>query len=357
MAQVINLRPIKDDRSAYFSELLMADESEKVVNSYINDGELYAIEQGNGRAGVILFTFHEDKVVELKNMAVHPEYRGKGIGKQVINEAFSVFKERGFHKMIVGTANSSIDNLAFYQKAGFRIKDIKKGFFEKYPEPIFEMGIRARDLVMFEKDLTETEEMIAVFDENCNKLGVASREEVHAKGLWHETFQCWFVGQNAVYLQIRSNRKKDYPSLLDITAAGHILAHETIADGVREIEEELGIAVTYENLQPAGIIENCIFTDTIIDREFANVFVYETDEPLSFKLQKEEVAGMVQAQWRDFERFCLGEMEKIKVSGFIVSAAGEEVTLEKYVTKQDFVPHPAGYWEQVAKAIATILDK
>ncbi|WP_248736981.1 GNAT family N-acetyltransferase [Neobacillus rhizosphaerae] len=79
--------------------------------------------------------------------------RGNGLGKLVVKEAFHLYKNKGLDKMIVGTANSSIDNLAFYQKLGFRMVEIKKDFFKNYPEPIFENGIRALDMVMFEKDL------------------------------------------------------------------------------------------------------------------------------------------------------------------------------------------------------------
>lgn len=57
--------------------------------------------------------------------------------------------------MLVGTANSSIGNLAFYQKCGFRLCGIRRDFFLSYPQPIWENGIRALDMVMFERDLHE----------------------------------------------------------------------------------------------------------------------------------------------------------------------------------------------------------
>ena len=148
----------QEERSSYINYLLLADESEEVVNSYINDGEMYSVLLEESIVGVVLFTFHPYYVVELKNIAFASSFRGKGLGKLVVNEAFEMYKKRGMCKMIVGTANSSISNLAFYQKAGFRMAEIKKDFFKKYPEPIFEDGIRALDMVMFEINLTEYKE-------------------------------------------------------------------------------------------------------------------------------------------------------------------------------------------------------
>jgi hypothetical protein len=53
----------------------------------------------------------------------------------------------------VGTGNSSLSQLALYQKCGFRIREIESGFFESYPEPIVENGIRCIDMVRLRVDL------------------------------------------------------------------------------------------------------------------------------------------------------------------------------------------------------------
>ncbi|MEH7352612.1 GNAT family N-acetyltransferase [Neobacillus drentensis] len=143
----------KEKRNLFFDYLLIADESEEIVIKYINDGEMFSICCEGKIAGVVLFMFHPNGIVELKNIALTEDYRGKGLGKLVVNEAFDLYKIKGLHKMIVGTANSSIENLAFYQKLGFRMVEIKKDFFKNYPEPIYENGIRAMDMVMFEKEL------------------------------------------------------------------------------------------------------------------------------------------------------------------------------------------------------------
>ncbi|WP_404349298.1 GNAT family N-acetyltransferase [Sutcliffiella horikoshii] len=142
------------ERLEYLPFLVMADESESVVKDYIAEGQMFAIiVGGDSVAGVSLFVEDSEDVIELKNIALDPQFRGLGLGKQVINLAFEIFREQGFRKMIVGTANSSIANLAFYQKAGFRMAEIRKDFFLRYPEPIFEDGIQAVDMVVFEREL------------------------------------------------------------------------------------------------------------------------------------------------------------------------------------------------------------
>src|SRR5690606_34920459 len=115
-------------------------------------------------------------------------------------------------------------------------------------------------------------EMLKIFDSDKNHIGIATREEVHRLGHWHEAFHCWFIskeegGKYYIYLQLRSSKKKDYPNLLDITAAGHLLAHETILDGVREIKEEIGIEVLPNQLELLGSIDYCVEKENLIDRE------------------------------------------------------------------------------------------
>jgi ribosomal protein S18 acetylase RimI-like enzyme len=150
----VSLVPVKtEERILLLDYLLMADESEEIVKQYINDGEMFSIGYEDKVAGVVLFCFHPNNTVELKNIAFAEQYRGMGLGKIAIKQAFTLYQSTGMQKMIVGTANSSIDNIAFYQKLGFRMAEIKRDFFKAYPTPIFENGIRALDMIVFEKEL------------------------------------------------------------------------------------------------------------------------------------------------------------------------------------------------------------
>lgn len=202
-------------------------------------------------------------------------------------------------------------------------------------------------------------ENLKIFDAQRNEIGVATRKEVHEKGYWHETFHCWFIGQeegkDLIYFQLRSPLKKDYPNLLDITAAGHLLAHETIEDGVREVEEETGILVTKSELISLGVIDYSVTSGPLIDREFAHVFLYHKRNGFeSFQLQTEEVAGMVRCEIIHFLDLWTGKTEQLSVEGFIVNTDGVVDWIHEQVTKDRFVPHANSYYE---KMIGMILEK
>ncbi|MGX6443896.1 NUDIX hydrolase [Neobacillus sp. K501] len=203
-------------------------------------------------------------------------------------------------------------------------------------------------------------EMLKVFDDERNPIGIATREEVHRLGYWHEAFHCWFVsnekGINYLYLQLRSDRKKDYPNLLDITAAGHLLADENVYDGVREVKEEIGIEVSADELIPLGVIDYCVTKENFIDKELANVFLYKSKSTFDdFSLQEEEVSGMVKVVLNDFVELWDGRREKVDIQGFEVKEAGTKVVIDGLAGKDKFVPHPITYYETVIQKIKKLI--
>lgn len=195
-------------------------------------------------------------------------------------------------------------------------------------------------------------ERLKVFDENYQHNGEATRAEVHERGLWHETFHCWLVSREAgtryIYLQLRSETKRDFPGLLDITAAGHLLEGESVEDGVREVEEELGIEVTFDELQSLGVIKDRLVTSDIKDLELTNVFLLPWSGSLDeFRVQKEEVAGIVKAELEQFDQLCSGELESILIEG--KDQYGNWI--HKKVGQEDIVPHETFYIREVLKRI------
>ncbi|GGF79640.1 putative Nudix hydrolase [Paenibacillus albidus] len=204
-----------------------------------------------------------------------------------------------------------------------------------------------------------TDEILTIFDEKGNIAGTAPRDEVHRLGLWHETFHFWLIsleqGIPYIYLQLRSEQKKDYSGLLDITAAGHLLAGETVEDGVREVQEELGLVIAFDKLIPLGTIPYEMTQEGIIDKERAHVFVYQQSVAWDdFALQEEEVAVMVRAELHDFHALWTGISNEIEIQGFRVSGSGERIQIKQTVNRGLFVPHEIDYYERVLTGIQAI---
>ncbi|RFB17177.1 NUDIX domain-containing protein [Bacillus sp. HNG] len=200
------------------------------------------------------------------------------------------------------------------------------------------------------------QERIKIFDDHKNLIGVASRSDVHRIGYWHEVFHCWFIrneeGIDYIYLQLRSKNKKDYPNLLDITAAGHLLADETVEDGVREIKEELGIDVAFEELIKLGVLDYSVVQEDFIDKELANVFLYKSKNDLDdFTLQVEEVSGIVKATFIDFSQLWFGEKDEIEISGFEIKNDGKKKKINEKVNRDRFVPHQVSFYKEVIRKI------
>ena len=199
-------------------------------------------------------------------------------------------------------------------------------------------------------------EQLKIFNEYRNQVGVATREDVHRLGYWHEAFHCWFIskekGTDYLYLQLRSNTKKDYPNLFDITAAGHLLANETVQDGVREIKEEVGIDITFQELVPLGIIDDRVIREDFIDKEIANVFLYNSKKSLDdFILQEEEVSGIVKTEFNQFTELWFAERETIKIKGFKLKKDGNKILIDENVGRNKFVPHQIKFYKEVIEKI------
>ncbi|MEK5185358.1 GNAT family N-acetyltransferase [Solibacillus sp. FSL W7-1324] len=134
--------------------LLLADPSKSIVEDYLAKGECFVAESNEQIIGVYVLLPTRPKTVEIVNVAVAEEHKGKGIGKLLIGDAIGVAKTKGYKTIEIGTGNSSIGQLALYQKCGFRIVSVDHNYFIKhYSEEIYENGIQCIDMIRLSKEL------------------------------------------------------------------------------------------------------------------------------------------------------------------------------------------------------------
>ena len=151
--------PAGESREPYVALLLLADEPAP-LRAYLDDGELYVLrDQAGTPLGVTLVLpwQDEDTTAELKAVAVDASTHNRGLGQRMVRGVLDDLRARGTTRVMVGTSNAGIGQIAFYQKAGFRILCIERDYFtlEKgYDPEERENGLSHRDMVWFDQRLS-----------------------------------------------------------------------------------------------------------------------------------------------------------------------------------------------------------
>lgn len=151
----MHIRKLTTNENPPMDLLLLADPSPTLVEEYLQRGECFISESEGDIIGVYVLLATKPETIELVNIAVAEKHQNKGIGKKMIMDAIEVAKRSGVKTIEVGTGNSSIGQIALYQKCGFRITGIDPNFFIRhYSEAIFENGIQCRDMIRLSQDLS-----------------------------------------------------------------------------------------------------------------------------------------------------------------------------------------------------------
>lgn len=180
--------------------------------------------------------------------------------------------------------------------------------------------------------------------------------------------------QRQVLFQRRRDIKDTFPGCYDITAAGHLTAGEQLQDASRELEEELGVHVSFDALtylltatqQLQGEVRGVPF----VDREFSSVYGLCLNQPLeSYVLQPSEVDSLYEVPLADLLALFRSEIDVIYATGVQTHpltspphsighkdplsdhAAHEPERIVREIRATDFVPHGTAYYTDVLEAL------
>ena len=147
----MTIREIKQNKKQYIFLLLLADEQEDMIDRYLEKGTMYVLDD-NGVKSECVVTNEGNGILEIKNIATLPEYKGKVYGKMLID--FLAEKYTGQYTVLqVGTGDSPL-TIPFYEKCGFVRSHIKPNFFtDNYDHPIYECGIQLVDMVYLQRKI------------------------------------------------------------------------------------------------------------------------------------------------------------------------------------------------------------
>ena len=142
---------METDKKRYIDLLLLADEEEKMVDKYLERGEMYILDD-NGVKAECVVTNEGNGVFEIKNIAVFPQYQRQDYGKKLIEFIIEKYS-KDYLVIQVGTGDSPA-TIPFYEKCGFKKSHIIKEFFIKnYEKPIIENGVQLVDMIYLKRSL------------------------------------------------------------------------------------------------------------------------------------------------------------------------------------------------------------
>lgn len=137
-------------------------------------------------------------------------------------------------------------------------------------------------------------EQIDIIDENGNPTGkIATRDEVHSKGLWHKIIVVAVIDEEGhILMQQRAKTVETNKLKWDVTSAGHIQAGQTSKEAaIREISEEVGLKVKEEDLKYVLTYKNKKHLGEYLDNQFYDCYIVRQKNIniTKIKIQESEV--------------------------------------------------------------------
>ncbi len=148
----MKIEKINENKKQFLDLLLLADESENMIDKYLSGGDLFALYDDDLKSACVVVPI-DGETCELKNISTYEKYQGKGYGKTLINYISDYYKD-DYKTMLVGTGEVPWI-LSFYESCGFEKSHRIKNFFtDNYAHLMFDGEIQLVDMIYLKKDLS-----------------------------------------------------------------------------------------------------------------------------------------------------------------------------------------------------------
>jgi len=116
----------------------------------------YVAKIDNDLVGFVSFAEISDFLI-IVALGVLPSYQGGSVGTKLVEEVEKEAKSQGKKEMLVSTSNDDLPALAFYQRLGFQIVEVKPNVIAQKHETFLQGigGLPIRDEIRLRKGLSE----------------------------------------------------------------------------------------------------------------------------------------------------------------------------------------------------------
>ncbi len=140
-----------NNKREYLRLLLLADEQESMIEKYLDKGTMYVLDD-NGVKAEIVVCDEGNGVLEIKNLAVEPQFKRQGYAKKLVDFVCEHYN-KDYTALQAGTGDSPL-TVPFYESCGFKRSHTIKNFFtDNYDHAMYECGIQLVDMIYFVKTL------------------------------------------------------------------------------------------------------------------------------------------------------------------------------------------------------------
>jgi ribosomal protein S18 acetylase RimI-like enzyme len=92
------------------------------AKSYDSSKDFFAVAEIDGRiVGSIVIAAESDQLAKLRYFLVHPDARGHGLGRRLMQQALDFCRERGFRTVWLWTISELKAAAHLYREAGFKV--------------------------------------------------------------------------------------------------------------------------------------------------------------------------------------------------------------------------------------------
>ncbi|MBI9103033.1 MAG: GNAT family N-acetyltransferase [Spirochaetales bacterium] len=223
--------------------LLLGDPDRKMVQKYMKTSIYFGAFIQDEVVGIIALNEKRNSEIEIENLSVLPYYQKKKIGRALMEYSIDYSKGKGYKKILIKTGNTSVGQLALFQKLGFELSGINQNhFIQNYSGPIYENHFECRHQVVLEYRIFSEEEV----EDEIRKFWKAfiEKNEEHRDS----SYEVWSFGlgeyqANSLLGLVRTGVKTGTSSALEMYEEGEKIPESG----------DLSI-VTFGNGMPACII-------------------------------------------------------------------------------------------------------
>jgi ribosomal-protein-alanine N-acetyltransferase len=94
-------------------------------------------------AGYILFWLLPDDV-DIHNIAVHPDFRRQGLGRQLLDQAIASARTRASLRVTLEVRKSNLSAQKLYESHGFVVTGVRKGYYSDDGEDAITMALELK---------------------------------------------------------------------------------------------------------------------------------------------------------------------------------------------------------------------